>query len=214
VQFHDQDPFPLTSGTSYEEEKLHSGLVDSWLGFDIAKIEAGLAPAPDHQERWEKKGNGVFSTPYSELRRILQEISPKAGDLVVDLGAGYGRMAFVLEAHFPGVKFLGLELAPERVSEGQRVMAAKGLKNSQLLCADLLVATPPTAEFYFLYDYGTRAAIEKTLVDLRGLAKTQKIVLVGRGRAVRDAVERAHPWLGAVVEPQHSAHYSIYRSRE
>jgi hypothetical protein len=37
-------------------------------------------------------------------------------------------------------------------------------------------------------------------------------VLVGRGRGVRDAVERSHPWLGAVAEPWHQKNYSIYRS--
>ena len=53
------------------------------------------------------------------------------------------------------------------------------------------------------------------LGDLRALAANGMTVRVaGRGRAVRDAIERGHPWLGAVVEPRHHGNFTLYASRD
>jgi hypothetical protein len=214
MHFDPQDPFPLLNGgmVPYAEEKAHSERVDAWLGLKIPEAEARIPPGQDEQERWERKGPAVFLTPYSEIRKILGELAPGPGDTVVDLGAGYGRMGFVLHAHFPGVKFLGYELVAERVAEGRRVLRERGCANAELIQRDLWAEGPAAAAYYFLYDYGARAAIEKTLGDLRAIAQGRPLTLVGRGRAVRDAVERGHPWLGAVVAPTHRPNYSIYRS--
>lgn len=206
------NPFPFWEENSYAEEKEYSAAADAWLGLRISEIEAALPPPREFEQNWASKGADIFLTPYTELRRIAESLSLKAGDTVVDLGAGYGRLGFVLERHFPGVTFVGYELVPERVREGNRVLNAHGCKNAELLTADLTKIIPVAAPFYFLYDYGTRGAIEKTLGDLRGISAKQGITLVGRGRAVRDAVEKRHPWLGEVVAPEHHAHYSIYRS--
>lgn len=213
LSFNEADPFPLPpAGIPYEALKRHAAAADAWLGLRIAETERALAVPADGQERWEHKGAEVFLTPYCEIREILEELSPREGEVVVDLGAGYGRMGFVLARHFPAADFLGYELVPERVSEGSRVLAARKCYRARLMVADLCRITPEAAKFYFLYDYGTRAAIEKTLVDLREIAARQEIVVVGRGRAVRDAIERRHPWLGGVQEPRHRPNYSIYRS--
>lgn len=201
LPFDPQDPFPLVE-ENYAWEKVHSAELDRWLGLRVPEAEASIHPLDDGQERWLRQGPDVFLTPYTEIRRMLEELRPQAGDTVVDLGAGYGRMGYVLDRHFPDVRFLGYELVTERVRAG----------HIGLVCADLLRVKPEPARFYFIYDYGTRSAIEKTLGDLREIAGGRAITVVGRGRAVRDAIERGHPWLGAVVEPKHHAHYSVYRS--
>jgi len=72
--------------------------------------------------------------------------------------------------------------------------------------------SPIEADFYFIYDYGTPKAIEKTLHDLRKMAQIRPITVIGRGRLCRDSIERRHPWLGEVVKPDHIGHSSIYRS--
>jgi hypothetical protein len=83
-----------------------------------------------------------------------------------------------------------------------------------LECADLAdpAFKPRLADFYFIYDFGSRPAIAKTLADLSLVARQGPITVVGRGRASRDEVERRHPWLSEVVEPEHLPRYSIYRS--
>jgi hypothetical protein len=71
---------------------------------------------------------------------------------------------------------------------------------------------PAPADIYFMYDFGSRDAIEKTLHDLREIAKTRPITVVGRGRSSRDAIELRHPWLSQVTQPLHTKNYSVYRS--
>lgn len=211
LAFNPHDPFPLIE-PDYPAEKQHSAAVDEWLGLPVKRVEGSLTKADDGQQRWIGFHPSVFLTPYTELRRFLAEIAPAPGETVVDLGAGYGRLGFVLARHYPEVHYHGLELVPERVKEGVAALTRFGATHARLDCADLAAASPPPAKFYFIYDYGARAAISKTLADLRAIAAARGIVVVGRGRSVRDLVEREHPWLGAVVDPVHRAHYSIYRS--
>ncbi|NDD92035.1 SAM-dependent methyltransferase, partial [bacterium] len=197
----------------YNEEKAQSEAIDLGLGFGIPRVEASLSSALTHQ-LWEHLSSQVFQTPYAELLRILRELNPSAGDLVIDLGAAYGRMAFVMEAFFPEVFFLGYECSLERVAEAKRVMSAHHLRNSRMIHQDMESAgfEPEKAQHYFIYDFGTRSAIAKVLSDLKKIAGQGPIQVAARGRASRDAIERDHPWLSQVHLPRHFGHYSIYRS--
>lgn len=197
---------------TYEEEKAFSARLDLEFGLRVTETERSLRDPQDGAQRWIKQGADTFLTPYSEFWRMLQLIEPLSSDTVVDLGAGYGRLGFVLK-DFPGVHFLGYELVPERVEEGKRALEAHGCVNARLVQADLTEVTPASAPFYFIYDYGVRTAVEKTLADLREISLVRGITVVARGREVRDQIERQHPWL-TVVEPEQHGHFTIYRSRE
>jgi hypothetical protein len=217
IDFDPNNPFPLLASGTYTlaEAQAHARLVDAWLGLQAEAIEAELVI--------RKKMTGIFEdaqawiglpvqsmlTPYVELRTMLHELAPQAGTRVVDLGAAYGRMAWVIAKHHPGVEFIGYELVAERVREGLR--AGAGM---QLIQADLSLSSfrMPEAEIYFIYDFGSRDAIEKSLQDLRVIAGSRPITVVGRGRASRDAIERSHPWLSQIIPPRHTAFYSVYRS--
>ena len=71
----------------------------------------------------------------------------------------------------------------------------------------------PRADYFFIYDFGHRIAIEQTLASLQALALTQAVTVIGRGRATRNAIERKNPWLAQVIEPENHGNFSIYRSR-
>jgi hypothetical protein len=216
IPFSPADAFPLLPPDSenYAAEKVHSAAVDAWLGLRVAEVEAGLAGNPEGQETWQRAGADVFLTPYTELRAWLEMVQPRPGQLVVDLGAAYGRLGFVLNRHFPGVDFLGLELVPERVKEGAAALARFGAERARLLVADLAdsEAPLPLADVYFIYDFGVKSAISGVLERLRKVAASRPITVVGRGRGVRDLIEKQHPWLGDVNAPLHRAHFSVYRS--
>jgi len=155
-------------------------------------------------------------TPYLEIRSLLEFLKPLEGTTIADLGAGYGRMAFVIGTHFPNIHFIGYELVHERVEESHRCLEPRGFKNVQMIEADLSSPEfrPISADYYFIYDFGTRDAIEKTLQDLRTIAQTRAITVIGRGRASRDAIERSHPWLSQIIPPHHTRNFSIYQSRK
>ncbi len=215
-EFNPADPFPHLplEPSSYPAAKRHAAMADRWLGIEVEKVEAKIRDPGDGQQRWLDRHPSIFLTPYVELRAWLEQLRPEAGSAVVDLGAGYGRLGFVLARHFPECRFLGFELVPERVKEAAKALERFGAGRASMLQADISDPSwkPPVAEIYFIYDYGTREAISKTLGDLRELARGHGIQVVGRGRAVRDCVEKDHPWLGAVHPPLHEAHYSLYRS--
>lgn len=227
LKFDPMDPFPLLPEErhDYAAEQAHAARVDQWLGLATAEVEQEVGVTPG-QQNWAGLPIQALMTPYTELRFILEQLKPRPGEAVVDLGAAYGRMGFVMARHFPQARFIGFELDRSRVAEGKRCWEscrtlkpglAQGLETSfRLEVADLERSDfrLPPAEYFFIYDYGTRKAIEKTLDDLRLLAQTQPLTVVGRGRRVRDMIERAQPWLSQVAEPEHFDHFSIYRSIE
>jgi SAM-dependent methyltransferase len=226
LEFSSEDPFPLATNCSYEEQKAHAARVDEWLGLQTEAVEnqlrtkalattAAFGDAGGSREFWVGKPVQTFSTPYTELREVLEELKPKVGQSISDLGAGYGRMAHVLARHFAGAKFVGYELVPERQAEAQRAIDLAQLKNAQVRCADVakidFLANP--ADFYFMYDFGSRADVEICVENLKRAARSHPITIVARGGRSRDIIEKSHPWLSQVVTPLHRDHYSIYRSR-
>ena len=216
ILFDPEDPFPLLSAPDYAAEKIHSAQVDQWLGIETEKLEAleSSMPQVEGKNLWVGLPSASLLTPYTELREILSRIKPKAGETFVDLGAAYGRMAFVLARHHPDVSFIGYELSERRVKEGVSAFERSGLGRARLILQDLAAPgfTPVPACYYFVYDFGLRTDLEKTLSDLRAIAGTRAITVIGRGRLVRDLIERSEPWLSQVIPAEHHGRYSIYRS--
>lgn len=200
----------------YAEAQAHADQVDAWLGFRIPEAERALrqSPVPAGARLWEDLPPRTFQTPYTELRQILERLRPRAGDTIVDLGAGYARLAFVLARHYPGAFFLGYEISSVRVNEARRVLALHHHTHARLELADL--GSPevqlPWARAYFLYDFGARPAVARVLQELSRLARQRPIAVVARGRLSRDLIEREEPWLSQVVPPEAYAHWSLYRS--
>ncbi len=226
IEFNDRDPFPLLpdSTHNYDEAKVHSAQVDQWLGLHAEYVEQKILAnrkyadekyqSPMMPEYWSGLAVQTLQTPYTEIREMIERIMPQKNETIVDLGSGYGRMGHVIGRHYQDVQFVGYEYVEERVQESQRCLQIHYYPNVKIERADLSLPefTPITANYYFMYDFGSRPAIEKTLLDLQKIARTQPITIIGRGRNTRDTIERRHPWLSEVNPPQHYPQYSIYRS--
>jgi SAM-dependent methyltransferase len=224
LHFSPVDPFPLLDPASYTKREAyrHSSLCDSWLRFKIVEIEKQLSDsgcrnrAPvssgEKQQLWMGLDPQDLLTPYAELRWLLDVIKVRAGQTVVDLGAGYGRMGFVMARHHPEAFFIGYEYVGERVAEARRCLAKFGAKNAAMVHADL--ASPefklPVADAYFLYDFGTPKAIEKTLHELKRLGRHQPVRLICRGRHSRYIIESRHPWLERSYPLQGEGRVTLY----
>lgn len=205
--FNSSDPFPLVeieqiSGANLRE---HSRAADTWLGFEIQKSEQ-LVLAQKYSEKlkshetWVHLDVQIFSTPYLELRLILDLLNPQPGSLIADLGCGYCRLAFIIEEFYPLVKFVGLDCVGPRIVEAQRVFDIHKLENSQAHCADLLDLNQPLpkADCFFMYDFGSIEDVAQLLERLRIYRElTRKpFKLVGRGRRTLDCIESKHRgWL-------------------
>ncbi len=207
------DLFPLfvsIEGT-YELAKTHSAEVDRILGFRIDEIESRLSSTSAH---WAGLAPSTLLTPYTEFRFALSKLSLRPGDHVVELGSGYSRMAHVLAAHQPDVFYSGIECVLPRAHEAQRIIAAHGLKNAEVMTHDLFSkGSLPDAHVYFLYDLSSNLKDTRAILEqLKERGRKRSMTVVGRGKASRTHIERDHPWLSAVVDPEHFGNFSLYRS--
>jgi len=213
-------PFPLLDPLrlSLEWEKEHSAEIDAWFGIQTAQIEANLAGRKQifpGQETWIGFDPQVFQTPYTELRWMLDHLSrsPVPVTQIVDLGAGYGRLAMVLAESYPHIPFLGFELVAERVRASQHLKTV-WTESRKLLTQD--ITHPdfqlPSASHYFIYDFGSQQAVDAVLEKLRNQAKSASFCLIGRGRRVRDRIQAHHPWISGEKEPEHHSRLSFYGS--
>lgn len=225
IKFDPLVPFPLIADSehSYQEAQAHSVIVDEWIGFQTADIEKKLLQSKNYDVQadisipvnfWRGLPVQALQTPYTEIRSILSLLNPQPGETVVDLGCGYGRMGFVMGKHYPEVQFIGYELVHERVQEGLRLLKQFNYPLAHLETRDLTDPNfvPASAEYYFIFDFGSAPAIDKNLEDLRSIAQSRSITVVARGRYIRHRIYQAHPWLASVNEPQVFDHFNIFTS--
>lgn len=202
---------PSIDALSYEEEKKLSASIDEELGIRFLSEASDLSD--QNAETWNHLSPQIFQTPYPELCRMIEEVDP--GGTVktwVDLGAGYGRLGLLVGAFRPGAQFIGIEIDKKRVREAKRIYQENNLNPASMRQGDCERDPLPSGEVYLIYDFGHRQAVELALEKLRVFAKSQPLRLIGRGRRVRDLIEKKHPWLGSVFCPVHHTHYSIYRT--
>lgn len=230
IAFSPSNPFPLLDPSKHSALALsaHAAEVDRWLGLRATIIERELdlgirqTRSPrfaslEPQELWRGLDVQSLMTPYIEIRALLDRLAPAPGQTVVDLGAAYARMAFVIARHHRGVRFVGYEFIGNRIEEGRRCFDRfiDTMKvNASFIHADLAAADfqPVEADFYFIYDFGHLKAIEKSLYDLKRIARTRPIIVIARGRHCRYLITRRHDWLiQAFPDTQESA-VTIYRS--
>lgn len=214
--------FPLLDPKSltYKEAQNHSAQVDQHLGFQFQEIEEHLLKNQTYQkseelvQTWAGLPVQAMQTPYTEIRHILSLLDPKPQQTVIDMGCSYGRMAHVIGQHYPEVNFIGYELVKERVDEGQRVLRLCNYPRVNLEACDLSspAFTPIAADFYFIFDFGSKPAIEKALDDLRVIAQKKNITLIARGRGIRHQIYQSHPWLCEINPPENYDHFTIFRS--
>lgn len=201
----------------HEGARAHAEALDLRLGVEVARIEAELLgraryinPEGNHaswgasihkgNQTWVGLSHQTLQTPYAELRSMCEALKLEAG-LMVDLGAGYGRMGLVLHGLYPQMAFLGYECVAERVKEGNRIFEKYQCYNARLIEKDLtdLAFELPEADYYLIYDYGTIPHIRHTLKQLEKLADRRKFKLIARGKGTRSLIAYEHPWLSAEI---------------
>lgn len=191
----------------------HSALIDKYLGFRIKKIENKLSqkyqtydqninPATQKKhfpgtEAWIGLNPDALQTPYSEIYDALHFIKnieeDYAIETIVDIGAAYGRVAFVKEELYPQCKFIGYEVVKKRQQEGQRVFDYHQLYNSHLVVQDVLDKDfmLPTAQVYFIYDFSDSGDISFVLNKLRSQC-TQDFFLIAHGERTLNLLSQAY----------------------
>jgi SAM-dependent methyltransferase len=204
-----------------------SSAIDSSLGLDVEGIEATLLarakdimPQGNHHlwgealhegnQTWVGLHPETLQTPYEELKEACGLLELKPNDLVVDLGAGYGRLGFILAALYPGVHFLGVEYVKERVEEGKRIFNQLSETKLKLVQGDLSDQSfvLPLAQHYFIYDFGKISHIRSILDKFSKHSDHQRYNLIARGQGIRSLIDVEYPWL---IEAYRRKNFSVYR---
>jgi hypothetical protein len=220
--------FPLENYSKSQQKSLE---LDELFGFKTIEIESNLKKEakkafPDgnqqnwgpllHNDRqaWIGLDPKQLQTPYNEIYFMLDCLKPRSGQKVLDLGAGYGRMALVIESMFKDVYFVGHEYLDERVQDAKNVFSELGLERSQIHTTDLMDSDflLEESDYYFMYDFGKKEHIKKILDDLFSISKRKNFRLIARGRGCRGVIQYYCPWLSQVFKALHFETFSIYSS--
>ncbi len=189
--------FRLPSGM---RPRQHAALLDKKLGFRIKRVENKLNQKyrqydlsmscgqqkdyfPD-TEAWIGLDPDILQTPYCDILSALSFV--KAQEFVVknivDIGAAYGRVAFVKEALFPEAQFIGFEVVKKRQQEAQRVYDSHQMETSKILYQDVLEADfeLPKSSIYFIYDFSESSDVSYILEKIIEV-NDESIFLIAHG---------------------------------
>lgn len=141
------------------------------------------------QTNSERLYNGAAAgvqTPYSTLIQYLDILQPPLGAHVVDLGAGYGRLGFVIALLRPDLHFTGYEYVGERVAVAQRCSEKLQLgEHVRFVEQDLKDPNfeIPAADLYYLYDPFTEESYRAVTAQLKKLSQDSAFMLFCKGHA-------------------------------
>lgn len=216
--------------THYHELQVRSSLIDTLLGFNIENIEEELIhnaqinyPKGNYKtwgksiyngsEAWIGLSSEQLQTTYYEFFDVINRINVSEEETFCDLGAGYGRLGFLLRLLERNNAFLGVELVEQRVNEAKRLIDLYGYKDIRMVCSDLKEFPIPFYDNYFIYDFGVISQMNYVLEKLAVLSYKNKFRIIARGRGIRTLIENKHPWLAA-IEPTYTDTYAIFYTSE
>jgi precorrin-6B methylase 2 len=144
-----------------------------WIGFSLMLLfglTAGAQTAPDGvpQIGQVSRDSVWVPTPERVIRRMLQMADTTSRDVVIDLGAGDGRIPIYAAKHF-GARAIGVELEENLVRLARRQAAAQGVsKLATFVQQDLFEADLSSATVIALYiSPGVMSRLKPLLLKLK-----------------------------------------------
>lgn len=144
-------------------------------------------------------GRGVLNTSYAQFEAIIRVTKPKPGATFVDIGAGDGRLGFLIGLKYPRLAFKGYEIVPTRVTSSKKAAGFLKLPPSvEFIEQDL--SDPrfslPEAEFFYMFNPVSSATRQKIWADLKKVAGKRPITLI----TLLMKPEEIPSWLKPVAE--------------
>jgi hypothetical protein len=172
--------------------------VEAHLG--LAKAPAACAASPG------KDLIGYQPSGVAPVIQALAEVPVGPADVLVDLGAGLGKVALL--AHLAtGVTARGVEIA-EPLVEGARAAAARLGVDVRFTCGDARTAPIDDGTVFFLYAPFTGAALREVVLRLEAVARRRAIVVCALGVDL----ERSQTSRWLVARPLDAFWLTIYDS--
>lgn len=174
--------------------------IDSLWGLQIEKTERELASSTDTPFKGSYIGNNLKTegllTSYLDFYSIYCHLPETKGKTFVDLGAGYGRSAFLYSEISANLKTLAIEFVQKRIECGQKLKIKNNLDKATFIHQDLLKGPFPIGDYYFLYLPKDKVFFH-CLNELKKLSKRKSFhlyVIESHGDVI-DSLKRDYPWL-------------------
>lgn len=148
---------------------------------------------------------GHHPSGLAAIVRALADAPVSADDVVIDLGAGLGKVALLTHL-LTGARVIGVELQPALAERARHRAAALGLEAVSFVTADARDADLDEATVFYLYLPFTGAALDAVMRKVEAVARRRTIVVCALGIDLD-----RHPWLA--LRPGASFWLSLYESR-
>jgi SAM-dependent methyltransferase len=138
------------------------------------------APAPAHDSANAAALTATYnSLPYPceplpqthpDLMAVMATLqgmtpAPIDGCRVLEIGCGDGTNLLPMAMLYPQSQFLGIDLSPRQIAQGQSICSELGLANLELLCADLLTLDAGIGAFDYIICHGVYSWVPPRVQD-------------------------------------------------
>jgi len=131
--------------------------------------------------------------PYDVIRDLFHRLPEGLGTPLVDIGSGYGRIAFYGGLLRRELRFWGIELVRQRVTEACRVRDALGLDGVAFVQGDATAAQWPETDRYCLMNPDLLTHAPALIRRLEGEGRRRPIVIASV--STTNLLLEVEPWL-------------------
>ncbi len=171
--------------------------LDALLG--IVEKEDQLDPIELVLEHGTESVDAYDGSPYEVAREAVHRLGPKRGDVLYDLGCGYGRVV-LWAALVSDAEIRGIDLVAQRLAPAQRAIRRLGLKNARVVQGNVLSTRFDDGTLFFLFDPFFRPTMQRVSLRLARIARAHPIRIASHWMS-NDFLSRRR-WLREVADPR------------
>lgn len=202
------------------EFKAVDQLLDELLGLRTAAVHEQVSRMGDihgSEKTYARLAPYLLLASYVEVQGSLRAAGFTSKSSLVDIGSGIGRVGIVAGLRYPGCRFVGYEVVPDRVTEAKRICAKLELSGVEFHEQDVGSASfaLPPADFYFMYDPLSRETLPKAIRDLGAVARARPITVIATdGDGYLFSELRRAAWLRETVSANRRWRTRVFSSLE
>ena len=157
-----------------------------------------------------------MQTPCSEILELFEFVENKYKiQSIVDVGAAYGRAAFVKQAVLPHASFVGYEIVTERAKEANRLFKEFNIKDSIVICKNATKTNLMDADLYLIYDFSNETDIHHLLEVLTiKIQKGHNFFIATMGDSAPSVIKSYFEDIYAVKCPISKNSWNLFSSHE
>jgi hypothetical protein len=189
IEYELKDKYPIYSKYNYDKSDLFEGS-QPWIGL--------------HQQ--------VLQTPYQNFLNLFEFLEKKyAISTIVDVGAAYGRAAFVKSSVFEDATFIGYEIVKKRAEYANKLLKEYNIYNSTIIDENVFESELIDADLYILYDFSNESDIHHLLEILAIKAQNGLEFLIGvAGQSTPKILELYFTDFSPIGVPIKPGEFSVY----